>query len=203
LDKNGYAIQNAEFAVQDGNLEGRTWSGAKMFATLVLKHQRDDFAFAIGLRTSNNKSMAISLVAGAKVFVCDNMALCGEADLLHQIHSGNLTPGLLRMAVNQGVSKAIARFGSFESNIIDMKQRVISDTDAKANIYDAVVKGVIPQAFLPKVGQAYFEPPHAEFEPRTMWSLHNAYTEVFRSEYAAKPHLLLESSQQLGVMFGM
>ena len=204
LTHRGFGILNSEFAVQEGKLDGKTLVGAKLFATLVLKHQTsDDFAFALGLRAANDKSMAIELVAGCKVFVCDNMALCGEADLLWRKHTSGLDKYTLRTAVDNGLTKAITRFGSFGANIELLKQRFITDTDAKANIYDAVVKGVIPQAFLSKVGQMYFEPPHVEFQPRNLWSLHNAYTEVFRTEYAAKPHLALESAQNLGKMFEM
>ena len=204
LTRRGFGILNSEFAIQEGKLDGKALVGAKLFATLVLKHQTsDDFAFALGLRAANDKSMAIELVAGCKVFVCDNMALCGEADLLWRKHTSGLDRYTLRTAVDNGLTKAITRFGSFGSNIEVLKQRFISDTEAKANIYDAVVKGVIPQAFLPKVGAAYFEPPHKEFEPRTMWSLQNSYTEIFRTEYATKPHLLLESTQALGTFFGL
>ena len=204
LTRRGFGILNSEFAIQEGKLDGKALMGAKLFATLVLKHQTsDDFAFALGLRAANDKSMAIELVAGCKVFVCDNMALCGEADLLWRKHTSGLDRYTLRTAVDNGLTKAITRFGSFGSNIEVLKQRFISDTEAKANIYDAVVKGVIPQAFLPKVGAAYFEPPHKEFEPRTMWSLQNSYTEIFRTEYATKPHLLLESTQALGTFFGL
>ncbi len=204
LTHRGFGILTSEFAIQEGKLDGKALVGAKLFATLTLKHQLcDDFAFALGLRAANDKSMAIELVAGCKVFVCDNMALCGEADLLWRKHTSGLDKYTLRTAVDNGLSKAIARFGSFGANIDLLKQQFISDTDAKANIYDAVVKGVIPQAFLPKVGQMYFEPPHAEFKPRNMWSLQNSYTEVFRTEYATKPHLLLESTQDLGKFFNM
>lgn len=204
LTSQGYGILNSEFAVQDGKLDGRKLAAAKLFATIVLKHQtHDDFAFALGLRASNDKSMAIELVAGCKVFVCDNMALCGEADLLWRKHTSGLSSMVLRDAVNFGLAKAIARFGSFDTNIATLKDRFITDTEAKANIFDAVVKGVIPQAFLPKVGQMYFEPPHVEFQPRNMWSLQNSYTEIFRTEYATKPHLLLESTQALGTFFGL
>ena len=203
LTSQGFGIQTSEFAVQDGKLDGKALCGAKLFATFILKHQRTDFAFALGLRAANDKSMAIEMVAGCRVFVCDNMSLCGEADLLWRKHTNGLDRYTLRMAVGMGVQKAITRFGGFETGVNRLKETPISDTEAKANIYDAVVKGVIPQAFLPKVGQAYFEPPHQEFEPRTLWSLHNSYTEILRQEYADKPHLLLETSQALGILFGL
>ena len=204
LDSRGFAIRGSEFAVQDGKLDGQTLVGAKMFATFTLQHQiHDDFAFALGLRAANDKSMAIELVAGCKVFVCDNLALSGEADILWRKHTSGLSDLILRTAVSLGVGKAINRFASFDAGITALKERFITDTEAKANIYDAVVKGIMPQAFLPKVGKAYFEPLHPEFEPRNMWSLQNAYTEIFRTEYATKPHLALESAQNLGAMFNL
>src|ERR1041384_5095577 len=61
LTAQGYGIQKAEFAVQNGKLDGKPLAGAKLFASFVLKHPRDDFAFALGLRAANDKSMAIEL----------------------------------------------------------------------------------------------------------------------------------------------
>jgi hypothetical protein len=201
LETFGYQIKTAEFAIQDGKLDGKTLCGAKLFAAFILKHCRDEYAFALGLRASNDKSMAIEMVAGARVFVCDNMALCGEADLLWRKHTSGLDRYTLRQAVGNGVQKAIGRFAGFEMGVNRLKESFITDDQAKANIFDAVVKGVIPQNFLPKVGQAYFEPPHTEFEPRNMWSLQNAYTEVIKNEYAAKPHLAIDAAQAVGAMF--
>ena len=201
LEAQGYEIQTSEFAIQDGKLDGRPLAGAKLFATFILKRCLDEFAFALGLRASNDKSMAIEMVAGARVFVCDNMALCGEADLLWRKHTSGLDRFTLRQAVGNGVQKAIGRFGGFETGVNRLKAAFISDNEAKANIYDAVKTGVIPQNFLPKVGDAYFNPPHTEFEPRNMWSLHNSYTEVIKVEYAAKPHLVIDTAQAVGAMF--
>jgi len=65
LTSRGFGIMNSEFAIQEGKLDGKALVGAKLFATLTLKHQtHDDFAFALGLRAANDKSMAIELVAG-------------------------------------------------------------------------------------------------------------------------------------------
>jgi hypothetical protein len=203
LTSNGYGISKSEFAVQDGKLDGQMLSGAKLFATFILKHTCEDFAFALGLRAANDKSMAIELVAGASVFVCDNLALCGDADLLWRKHTSGLSQDSLQESVTVGIAKVIARFSGFEVGVNRLKATFISDNEAKANIYDAVVKGVIPQHFLPKVGAAYFEPLHPEFEPRNSWSLQNAYTEVIRTEYDTKPHLALECSQSVGALFGL
>ena len=37
-----------------------------------------DYGMSLGLRGSNDKSLAIQAVAGARVFVCDNLAFSGD-----------------------------------------------------------------------------------------------------------------------------
>jgi hypothetical protein len=58
----------------------------------------------------------------------------------------------------------------------------LSDQRAKLIIYEAFFGG---QADLPKhlgavVHEHYFEPKYPEFEPRTLWSLENAFTSALK-----------------------
>jgi hypothetical protein len=183
-------IEKAEYAVMT--------DGLKLFAALVLKRAVDDFAFALGLRTSNDKTMAMELVAGARVFVCDNMALSGDADILCRKHTSLFDP---RTAIFAGIDRAVRKFDVLENRIKALKGQALSDLEAKAMICDSVVKGVLPAKMLAPVHKAYFDPPHAEFEARTMWSLQNAYTET--AKLIEKPNIALEFSQAVGAMFLM
>ena len=45
---------------------------------------------AIGIRTSNDKSLALQLAIGYRVFVCDNMSFAGDLIALRRKHTGNL-----------------------------------------------------------------------------------------------------------------
>src|SRR3984893_9909849 len=48
--------------------------GLTLFGVLQLQYQdTSDGIAALGLRTSNNRTMSIQLCAGLSVFVCDNM----------------------------------------------------------------------------------------------------------------------------------
>lgn len=188
LHSKGMQIERGEYAIQS--------DGQKLFATLVLKSVRDDYAFALGIRAANDKSMAINLVVGSKVFVCDNMVLSGDDTVLYEKHTARLT---LRQAVEAAVAKSIGRFSTFETNLNRLKSLVISDNEAKAKMTDAVVGNILQARLLGGVYQAYFEPKHKEFEPRTMWSLHNAFTEIYRDEL--RPNILLDSTQELGKFF--
>src|SRR5207244_2502868 len=64
-------IVKEQFAVQR--------DGLRLFGVLELEvpgpDPSDQYRFAMGIRTANDRSEALSIVAGAKVFVCDNLAL--------------------------------------------------------------------------------------------------------------------------------
>jgi len=57
---------------------------------------------------------------------------------------------------------------------------------------------VLPASRLPKVIEAWEEPAHAEFLPRTAWSLFNAFTEV---QKGAPPRAQMEGSLRLSTLF--
>lgn len=61
----------------------------KMFGLLELNADYEGVRFAIGLRNANDKSMRVGMVAGYRVFVCDNMALSGEFKPMLAKHSKN------------------------------------------------------------------------------------------------------------------
>lgn len=58
----------------------------------------------------------------------------------------------------------------------------MSAEDAKLTIYRAFIEGDldVPRHLARRVHELYFSPLHPEFEPRTMWSLSNAFTSAFK-----------------------
>jgi hypothetical protein len=63
---------------------------------------------------------------------------------------------------------------------------------------EAVQANVLSASRLPKVIEAWDEPRHEEFEPRTAWSLFNAFTEVQKE---GSPRLQMDSSLRLSSLF--
>jgi hypothetical protein len=72
-----------------------------------------------------------------------------------------------------------------QRNFEPMRQQVeiwraqqMSDAAAKLTIYRAFIEGDldVPRHLARRVHELYFNPQHQEFEPRTMWSLSNAFT---------------------------
>ncbi len=63
---------------------------------------------------------------------------------------------------------------------------------------EAVKANVLPVSRLPKVIEAWEEPKHEEFAPRTAWSLLNAFTEIQKGE---GPRAQVEGSLRLSSLF--
>lgn len=187
LVKNGLSIQKEEFAVQT--------DGMKIFGTFVLKMDQSDFAFALGFRASNDKTISIQLCSGMRVFVCDNMAFSGSCITLNRKHTSGLN---LEMELHEGVWRAKQQFGGLVVDVDRMKSFNLKDPVAKSIVLDAALSGVMPTRLVHDVWKNYATPPHAEFEPRTVWSLHNAFTESFKT---LRPNVAMESSIALGSLF--
>src|SRR3989449_5789941 len=83
LQQNQIAIQAEEFALRR--------DGSTLFGVLQLVYENtSDGRAAMGIRTSNNKTLSIQICAGLSVFVCDNLVFRGDLIALNRKHtSGN------------------------------------------------------------------------------------------------------------------
>ena len=81
----GLTVEDERYALaRDGN---------QMFGVLTCKNGHvADWGLAIGIRSSYDRSLAVDLVAGARVFVCDNLSFHGESQVSRK-HTVNVPPG--------------------------------------------------------------------------------------------------------------
>src|SRR5437763_654904 len=72
LPRFGLAVSREEY--------GLAREGQQMFGVLSCRNGRPDadYCLAIGLRSSYDCSLSVGLVAGSRVFCCDNLAFSGE-----------------------------------------------------------------------------------------------------------------------------
>jgi hypothetical protein len=85
-----------------------------------------------------------------------------------------------------------------DEEIAAMKTRELPQAHAHHLMVEAIRARVLPASRLPKVIEAWEEPPHPEFAPRTAWSLFNAFTEV---QKANAPQAQMEGSLRLSSLF--
>lgn len=187
LSFRGFVVERDEYAVSG--------DGMRMFGVMDLNTGFDGGAFSIGLRNSNDKSMRLALTAGYRVFVCDNMAFSGDfTPLLHK-HTRNLE---LRDSISIAVDRIYRGFQPMTEGIREMQKLMLTDNDARLLIYQAFIDGGIkglPRVLMPTVHGNYFEPEHDAFNPRSLWSLSNAFTSAFKS---LTPIKRFEATAKLG-----
>jgi hypothetical protein len=170
----------------------------QMFGVLTCTNGGDhaDYALAIGLRNSYDRSVSVNLTAGAIVFVCDNLSFSGEASMArkHTVHVFRDLPDLIyRM-----LSKVSSMQSRIHAEIAAMKERELSLETADHLMVEAVRRKVLPASHLPKVIAAWERPAHEEFAPRTAWSLFNAFTEIQKSR---SPRVQMDSGLRLASTF--
>lgn len=186
----GISIVEEQFAIRA--------DGSRLFGTFDLSLNGVPGSHAaFGFRQANDRSMALQGVAGLRVTVCDNLCLNGEFIAISRRHTSGLN---LIQEVTLCVAKFEEHYVTLKTEVENLKNREIGDQEAKAFIHDIFVKKLLPVRLFPDVSKAYFTPPHTEFEPRTAWSLHNAFTEAVK---VMPLTTRLIATQQVGREFGL
>ena len=154
--------------------------GMKMFGVLDLEPLLvPGCRFAIGIRNSHDKSMRLGLTIGARVLVCMNMAFHGDFQPLLAKHSKSFS---LVDAISVGVDRMQRNFEPMRRQVETWQAQQLTSATAKLVIYRAFIEDELdaPKHLARRVHELYFAPQHEDFQPRTMWSLSNAFTSAFK-----------------------
>lgn len=172
--------------------------GMQMFGVLTCANGQGhaDYALALGLRSSYDRSLSVGLVAGSRVFCCDNLSFSGEAGA-NRKHTVNVFRDLPDL-IYRMLSKISSMQSRIHREIEAMKAQELSLEMADHLMVEAVRRNVLPASNLPKVIDAWEKPAHEEFAPRTAWSLFNAFTETQKSR---SPRVQMDSGLRLASTF--
>lgn len=154
--------------------------GMRMFGVLALDMEENGVRVSIGLRNSHDKSFALGITIGYRVFVCDNMAFHGDFQTVTRKHSKNL---VLNDVLAVAIDRMQRNFAPMLNQVNAWKGHELPDASAKLVIYRAFVEGELeaPKHLADDVHRRYFDPEYDEFRARTMWSLSNAFTSSFKA----------------------
>src|SRR3977135_4438517 len=119
LKARGISIVKEQFAVQK----------AKLFGVIDTDYGvTEEGGAAIGIRTANDKSLALQLAIGYRVFICDNMAFHGDLIAFKRKHTPN--PGLHK-GVAEGIGRYVRDYPKLQENINWWKERTVSKERGK------------------------------------------------------------------------
>tara|TARA_R110000803_G_scaffold17804_4_gene47894 strand:- start:27563 stop:28303 length:741 start_codon:yes stop_codon:yes gene_type:complete len=189
---NGMYIQKEDWQVNPEQSD--------MFASIQFQSrhvpQMPGIKSCIGLRHSNKSKYAITIVAGARVVVCQNGMFLGD-HVLRQRHIGEFKKELPEMLKDALVQCSGRIQHELQDSINYMKREPINGPRYNQLLVEAGDRGVLPWSSLGKVHQEWNAPRHAEFEPRNAWSLYNAFTEVAKQGSACTQLRALERTREL------
>jgi len=179
-------------------------NGSALFGAIDLDTSNTDFhlnipgspaTFSLGVRHDNLGRYAISFAVGARIAVCANGMFSGDFVLKHRhlkpnTYTQSKTPELspedlsrlyLEETVAEGVENYLQELDSVQLLAVGMQQVPMDDRDASYAIMKAGERGIFKWRHLEDVYHLWTNPPHPEFEPRTLFSAYNAFTEVAKN----------------------
>jgi hypothetical protein len=197
----GLGILREEFALQrDGDMIFGVFDlraiGAGGDMPLV---QNDESGMSLGFRGSNDRQMSIQMVAGRRVFVCDNLAFSGDMFAMRRKHTSGLDLG---EEIGEGIDRYLTHSVRLANQIERLRNDSMHDDTAKRLIFDAFHQRVLPISHFPRVARNYLTPTEemVDCQPRNRWGLHNAFTREIRT---MRPEKRFERAVGLGRFFGI
>ena len=191
----GYDVTREQFALGMG--------GSALFGVMDLMPRgvvaAEERGLSIGFRNSTNSTLAIKMVAGTRVFVCDNLALSGDLIAVLRRNTKGLDIG---DALKAGFDRFLTHASTLDLQIAQLQAKMITDLEAKAKVFDVFAQKVVPIHLFDDVNANYFKPADdmTDCHPRSAWGLHNAFTRAMKN---ITPTRSFGATVALGKVFGM
>lgn len=163
----GLEIVNAEYTIAK--------EGMQFFGVWDLSNKNADMCWSLGIRNSMDKSLALGVVAGTRVFVCSNLAFSGEYVEFRK-HTKGLDNDELEYIAFKAMRKMVKKLTEFQTWHESLGNYTLTETDAKALLVNAMASGVFPPSKFARFDQLYFG---GECEP-SLLGFHEATTNVLR-----------------------
>lgn len=191
LESAGFEITSQVHALSHGD---QRYFGVLQVETS--KREHNDYSWVVGLRNSHDKSYPAGLVAGSRVFCCDNLAFTGEVRISRK-HT-RFAVRDLRHLTSRAVGQLGARFRKLDERIDRYRDCTLNDKQAHDVVIRALDCGAVTASKVPDVLKEWRTPTYQQFTPRNAWALFNAMTETHKS---LSPGLVLARTEALHGLF--
>ena len=200
-----HLLEEVESQLWDSGLEIKSEThalsheGARYFGIIEVAKQsseHDDYTWIIGLKNAHDMSMSAGLVAGTRVFVCDNLAFSGLVKI--QRKHTRFAARDLRHLTNRAIGKLSGRLQRLDERIERYKNARVTDLQAHDMMVRAVDAKAITNSQIPEIVEQWRKPDHECFKRRNAWSLFNAFTEATKK---LQPTLQVKRGEALQGLF--
>lgn len=194
LDGAGFRIAKSQLLVSNHD--------QRFFGVLDLQSDiADGVSLSIGIRNSNDQSFPIGFCCGSRVFVCSNLSFHSEVIIARR----HTKFGVDRY--QEALTLAVQGLHQFQVNenqrIAQLQQRELTEEAAHSLILKAFLADIVSTRTLQPVIDEWQKPSYSEFEPRTAWSLHNAFTHVLKARQRTSPQRAALQAIQLNRLLAL
>lgn len=148
--------------------------GHRMFGVFDLSHRSSELCWSIGIRNSMNKSMALGITAGTRVFVCENLCFSGEFLALKR-HTSGLDADMLAFLAYRAMKTMVPRLQAFERWHQGLKNYALPQTDMRVLLVEIMEQSVIPVTKFHDFNALY-----SKVYDDSLWGFHESITDLLR-----------------------
>ena len=157
--------------------EGQRYFGLFQVKGIARKHG-DEVGTVMALRNSHDKAFRAGISAGDAPFVCSNLIFDNEI-VLGRRHTTNIMRDLPTI-VSQAIGQLMDSWAVTDNRIDAFKSLKLDDRTAHDLIVRGYRAGACTKNQMADVVTQWHKPEHEQFEGRDLWSLQNAFTNVYR-----------------------
>ena len=184
----GLKIESERYALLDGTLYSANdlqtkIPGARLFGSL-------DFmpvpgmpfpagcAPSAGIRNSHDKSFALSILSGARVFVCANGVLSAE-HVISRKHTSGID---LIESIDKALDAFMESLRGFNEIYEKLRAKQLRRTTAHSLIVELAQAGAFASSDILPVVREFENNRHPEFHEKNAWSLYQSATEIMKAQ---------------------
>jgi len=150
-------------------------NGNRMFGVWDLSGGSDELCWSIGIRNSMDKSMALGITAGTRVFVCENLAFSGEFVEFRK-HTKGLDLTELDFLAYRAMKSMVTNLTKFQAWHEGLRNFDLDEQEAKLLLVEIMGQAIIPPSKFARFNDLYFG---GVYEP-TLWGFHETVTDMLR-----------------------
>lgn len=150
----------------------------------------------MGLRTSNDKTLAIQIAIGARVVVCDNLLMSGELIALKRKHTSGLE---LAGELHAGVIRYEYGYRQLGQGIERLRRCSISLVEAREMVFNIFAQRILPVKLFPRVAREYVKDSRA-CRGISAWAVQNSCAAALKT---LKPSVAFVANVKLGTFFDL
>jgi len=191
---NRVGLELAKETISVGRTKGG-FPGTAMFGVMDFKTNDPNRGRCLGFRASNWMQHSIQLIAGQRVFVCDNGVFSGETILLRQRHVRGMN---LSEAMREAFDSFLSASIRLEYRADRLQERECTEEHASRLLLDAAVNKVLPGRIAVAAWEQFIRPEDGAtdvYVPGTSRNLSQVEGAVTRVLRGAPVHLALDHTQ--------